>query len=327
MRRLNLVLTLLVLGCSPLDSEVPPSDPPTDEPTPEPAPWPATLSETGLFAEGSVETIAEDVIHYEVAWPLWSDGTIKDRFLHLPEGTTIDTSNPNLWDFPVGTRAWKHFSLGDVLLETRFLHREEDGWVWVAYQWRQDGTDADAVPSGVLDASETLHDIPSTHQCETCHQSQGLLGVGAIQLGADSPTSTLTELTERSLLSAPIEGSTAVPGEGATRETLGYLHGNCSGCHADHYNLPDAYTLRLGVLVGIANPGDSLLYQTAINAPTHHPPTGVAVAPGDPEGSLLYQRMGQRSFYQMPPLGTEVVDSDAHATVYEWIMGLPQEQP
>ena len=50
----------------------------------------------------------------------------------------------------------------------------------------------------------------------------------------------------------------------------------------------------------------------------HHP---------DPEGSLLYQRMGERSFYQMPPLGTEVVDSDAHATVYEWIMGLPQEQP
>lgn len=330
MRPLHFLLILLVLGCSPspVPTEEPTDEPPTEEPTPEPTPWPTTLSDTGLFADGSVETIADGVIPYEVAWPLWSDGTIKDRFLSLPEGTTIDTSDPDLWDFPVGTRAWKHFSLDGVRLETRFLERGDEGWVRVAYQWREDGTDADAAPDGALDAGGTLHDIPSTYQCDTCHQDEGLLGVGAIQLGADSPTATLDHLTAGGLLSAAIEGSTSVPGEGATRETLGYLHGNCGSCHADHYSLSDEYTLRLRLLVGTESPSDSLLYETAINAPTHHnQTTSVAVVPGDPEASQLYERMGLRSLYQMPPLGTEVVDTEAHAAVSEWIMGLPLSSP
>jgi hypothetical protein len=321
-------LIILSLGCSaePLGDPVPdpPTEPPTEEPTPEEVPWPDTLSKTGLFAEFAAETLAAGVIPYAVAWPLWSDGTAKERFLWLPEGAVIDTSEPNLWGYPVGTKAWKHFALDGIRIETRFLERAADSWVRIAYQWRDDGSDADAVPDGVLDASGTLHDIPSTYQCATCHISEGLLGVGAIQLGADSPTATLNELWAGGSLSDPIEGSTAVPGEGATRQTLGYLHGNCGGCHVEHYDLSDQYPLRLRLLVGTEAPEDSQLYLTAIDTPTvHTETTTIAVVPGEPEASQLYERMGVRSLLQMPPLGTEVVDVEAHGAVHDWIMSLP----
>ena len=37
-------------------------------------------------------------------YPLWSDGAEKQRYLSLPPGTQIDTSNMDDWKFPVGTR-------------------------------------------------------------------------------------------------------------------------------------------------------------------------------------------------------------------------------
>lgn len=336
MRTLWLCLLAIVLAphgaCTTQDpgdpGPEPPTEPPTEEPTPEPTAWPATLSATGLFAEGSTEILGDGVLPYEVAWPLWTDGATKERFLWLPEGEVIDSSDPDLWDYPVGTRAWKHFGLDGLRIETRFLERRAEEWVRIAYLWREDGSDADAVPDGVLNANDTSHDIPSTYQCETCHISEGLLGVGAIQLGVDSPTSTLAELDASGFLSDPIEGSTSVPGEGATRQTLGYLHGNCGGCHVEHYHLSDQYPLRLRLLVGTETPEDSQLYLTAIDAPTvHTETTTVAVVPGEPDASQLYERMGVRSLLQMPPLGTEVVDGEAHSAVHDWIMSLPASGP
>jgi len=43
--------------------------------------------------------------------------TEKRRWLRLPTGTAIDKSDPDHWQFPVGTQLWKQFSRGDVLLE------------------------------------------------------------------------------------------------------------------------------------------------------------------------------------------------------------------
>lgn len=300
-------------------------EPDTELDTEAPLPWPETLSATGLYADIASETLAEDVLTYEPAWPLWSDGAAKERFFALPPGGVIDTSDPDYWQFPLGTRAWKTFIRDGVRVETRYLERTETGWTWIAYAWREDGSDADPVPNGVIDAAGTAHDIPFEGACFRCHQALGLLGVGAVQLGADSPGDTLADWTERGLISDPIAPEdTVVPGEGTTRHALGYLHGNCGGCHIDGYYLDTAFSLRLRTLVGTATPDDSLAYLTAINTPARHAlEADLIVAPGDPERSQMLLRMGERGNLQMPPLGTELVDHDALSTVRAWIESLP----
>ena len=63
---------------------------------------PTRLSETGI-ASGQP---------YTPNFALWSDGAAKERWLSLPAGTEIDTSDPDDWRFPDGTRAWKQFAVG-----------------------------------------------------------------------------------------------------------------------------------------------------------------------------------------------------------------------
>lgn len=65
---------------------------------------PEVLSSTGLYSDAEVGVLADDVIEFTPRYPLWTDGATKRRFLLLPEGGQIDTSDANDWAFPVGTR-------------------------------------------------------------------------------------------------------------------------------------------------------------------------------------------------------------------------------
>jgi hypothetical protein len=48
------------------------------------------------------------------------------------------------------------------------------------------------------------------------------------------------------------------------------------------------------------------------------------IAPGDPESSVVVQRMSSRhAAVQMPPLGTSTVDGDAVRLVSGWVRELP----
>jgi hypothetical protein len=46
------------------------------------------------------------------------------------------------------------------------------------------------------------------------------------------------------------------------------------------------------------------------------------VAPGDPDRSILLERLSRRGPGQMPPLATNVVDEQAVKLLREWITGL-----
>ncbi len=288
-----------------------------------PVPWPEHLSETGLYQDVAARTLADGVRPFSPAFPLWSDGADKDRFIALPEGTSIDATDADHWVFPVGTRAWKTFRVGGEAIETRYIERGSDGWIWVAYAWRPDGSDADAVPQGVRDAAGTTHDIPDTAACEDCHEALGLVGVGALQLGDDNANATLDAWTVDGWIEPIITANTAIPGNEVERAALGYMHANCGSCHIDGTLAGDKVALRMHGTVGAGSPQDWPVYQTAIGAPTHHVlQTSISVVPGDPDASQVAERMAQRGFLQMPPIGTEVVDQDGVAAVRAWISGL-----
>ncbi len=285
---------------------------------------PLLLSETGLYADIARRTLDDGVAPYAVQHDLWSDGATKTRWLRLPAEEPIDTNDADRWIYPVGTRAWKEFAVGGRAIETRLLEKTApNAWRAVSYAWREDGSDADAVPGGLPDAASTEHDIPSAEDCVRCHMGDGrewMLGVTAVQLTAES----VARLAGASAFTTPPPGAHAVPGTGDTSAALAYLHANCGHCHADDYFLADKFSVRFRLRVGDLWPEATSAYTTGIDAPTRHDVGGTTrvISPGSPAQSQAWVRMGVRDYNAMPPLGTERVDDVGRDVIRRWIEGL-----
>ena len=183
-------------------------------------PYEPLLSQTGLYSDIVNRTLNQDIIEYQPQFVLWSDSASKNRWLYLPPGTQIDTSNMDYWVYPVGTRAWKEFTRDGVLVETRLLHKYgANQWAMVAYQWNSAGTEAMPVPAGVQNASSTQHDIPSSADCTTCHDKMEdkLLSVSAIQLSHTLPGKNLMDLAQVGKLTNPPSAPFTLPGNATDR--------------------------------------------------------------------------------------------------------------
>jgi hypothetical protein len=310
-------------------------------------PLPQRLRDTGLYAPGSTTDVASGVLAFSPQYPLWSDGATKRRWIALPPATSIDASKPDAWAFPVGTRLWKEFSVGGRV-ETRFIERLQDGsWRFATYVWNEDGTDAVLAPvDGIASLSRAggrRYAIPSEADCRACHEGAAVpvLGFSALQLSPDrdplaphaepSTGVDLRELVARgwlrnlpvALLKQPPRIAAASPTE---RAALGYLHGNCGHCHSK----PDesGASVPVGVVLAqsAAEPDSAASVVRSLvgvesrfrPAATKH--TTQLVAPGASHASVLTLRMRSRvPSVQMPPLGSEVPDSEALALIERWI--------
>ncbi len=82
---------------------------------------PGWLSQTGLYADIDGDVVTEAAIGFEPQFPLWTDGAKKRRWLLLPEGAQVDTSDPNAWVFPVGTQLFKEFTRDSIRLELGWM--------------------------------------------------------------------------------------------------------------------------------------------------------------------------------------------------------------
>ncbi len=286
---------------------------------------PQTLSETGLFSDIATRTLASDVRQYGVRNQLWTDAASKTRYFKLPTGTQIDTTVMDAWKFPVGATAWKDFESGGKLLETRMVAKLSDNppeWSYVAYRWRDDGSDADAVPYGEADTQGTTHDIPNIPACKECHGGtrEYFLGFSAVQL----PQSDIDQLAAAGSLTSPPMAPFVIPGDAKAQAALGYLHGNCAHCHSAAHPLAMYNNFRAGLSVTNTDVAATALYQTGLNVSTSHDIDGTVmiIVPGQPDQSQLYNRVNRRDLLAMPPLGTEQVDVSSVALLKAWIEGL-----
>lgn len=297
---------------------------------PEPTPAslakpPEQLSKTGLFADMKSQALGAGVEAYEPKYALWSDGADKRRWLRLPPGSTIDTSDMDYWKFPEGTKIWKEFSKDGKVLETRYMAKYgPDGmdWVYLAYQWNEAGTDAVAVPGGAENVGGTAHDIPSDLTCLKCHEGleDGALGVGAIQLSHDAEGLTLATLIERGLLSDPPAGSVNLPGDEATQQALGYLHANCGTCHNPKGG--EAFSKNAAIIY----------LQSAKQLGSVEQTTTYKEMVTRTNGNLSLllkgvERMMSRPEKQMPPVASELVDKEGVALVDAWNKQLVKKFP
>lgn len=303
---------------------------------------PRTLVDTGLYADPTTFAIRADALEFAPQYPLWTDGASKRRWIVLPEGAHIDASSPDAWRFPVGTKLWKEFAFGRRV-ETRYMELGADGaWAYASYVWNAAEDSAERAPErGVRGIVETTdgarHDIPARMDCLACHEATPtpVLGFSALQLSADrdplaphaQPASRelvdLDDLISRGLVrNLPATLAARLPRIAARspreRAALGYLHGNCGGCHNAHGPLA-----QLGLDLAYSVEHGSNATRTALDAPTRYrsPHTSsLRLASGAPDESLLVQRMASRDpLLRMPAIGSKLVDEQALELLREWI--------
>lgn len=271
---------------------------------------PRLLSETGLAVAGTQPAAFRP---YTPRFELWSDGAQKRRWLLLPDGAQIDTSTPDDWRFPRGTRFWKEFTRDGVRVETRILWKWGDGrddWSMAAYLWRQDQTDAELVPGGVQNALGTPHDVPTAGQCWACHggRASRVLGVSEVQLDP-------ALLSDTRLFTRPVR-SPQLLGSELDGHALGYLHANCSHCHNqtgpdDGPRCYDPYA-----------PFDFTLPSRGVVDVLQTPALTTA---GDVlRAGVVPRAMRGTIGLRMPPLATERVDESAASLIEQWIATLPE---
>lgn len=286
-------------------------------------PLPERLSELGLYPILAQRTkVHSRAIAYEPRYPLWSNGSAKQRFVVLPRGATIDSSKTP-WEFPEGTLFFKTFSYpeetrGERAIETRVLRRARDGYEFATYRWNEAQTEAElldgkkSVPVSVeLGAERFDHEIPSTLQCRSCHESQvtSVLGFEALQLNHRPQGANQTQLValfERGVLKTLPNPAPKISADSELeREVLGYLQGNCVHCHngsdgpASAFDM--SYPVALKNLIGVETTSELF--------------GGLRVSPGDPKGSALYRGIVRDveggDAQPMPPLGVQRVDPAA----------------
>jgi len=288
----------------------------------------AKLSDTGLYCDIALGTIDQDARYFAPEISLWIDGASKKRYMRLPPGTKIDSTDMDNWIFPVGMKVWKELSLNGKKIETRLLEkRPNNTWLMVAFQWNAQQSEAHPVPGGVNNANGTSHDIPSIGQCRECHHhvADALIGVSPLMLERSSMFGvTLFNLIARGALTQNPVRVIQFPGNQPTRDALAYLYANCSSCHrgtAAHAGL------NLSTSVWDLRPEDTAVYRTAVNGPLATwwwDGDLLRVAPGAPERSVVLARMSTRDpEFQMPQIGTKIVDRTGMTLIYDWIMQIP----
>lgn len=297
----------------------------------------ALLSTQGLYADIATKTVAANVVEFTPAYPLWSDGTEKRRWIALPAGATIDTTNMDHWQMPVGTKFWKEFALGGKRIETRMIERKATtgaigtDWFFASFLWRVDESDAELATAGAKNALGTNHDVPSQAQCNACHGSDTgfILGFSAIQLSKGGAAPTLKSLAADGKLSAPPPADTdyPVPGDGVTAAALGSLHANCGHCHQAAGFAYDATHMVLRLSVSERDAAASQSFLTTVGVPLdewQYVPFTKRIVAGNPEQSSVVFRMKQRgNTLAMPPLGTKLTDDAGIAAVTTWVSSLP----
>jgi hypothetical protein len=305
------------------------------------------LSCTGLYDDVLTKKTTAAARAYEPALTFWSDGADKSRWIELPAGKKIDTTDMDAWIFPVGTKAWKEFKVGGKRIETRLLQKVSLGnWQKTTYVWDDAETDAVRKDDGIFPVPGTdNYEVPKQFVCAACHDgaSDTLLGFEAVSLSLPTTIGvTLDSLKKDGLLSNPPAQTTAVLPNDATNFAalaVGWMHANCgTSCHNARPSAPAQFTgmfLRVkasDILTPTPTPVNMLdSYTTTVGKPMSHqiPDAGMIsrINSGDPQTSGVYLMASNRvlpvSVEQMPPVASHKVDTGGLMRMLEWITAKP----
>jgi uncharacterized repeat protein (TIGR03806 family) len=292
--------------------------------------------------DGEIAPLSAGVVPYELVTPLFSDYAVKRRTVWLPPGTAASYRADDAFDFPVGTLVTKSFGFpaapaspdGPVRwVETRVMVRREAGWTGAAYLWDEGQRAARKLAGGAIrdvdvratDGSvrRAAYLVPSQQQCPKCHGRDSVfvpLGLRASGLARDDQ---LASWTRAGILrGAPAEAAPPRPSwndERASTEirARAYLDANCAFCHDAK---GEARTTGLFLTFGETDPARLGRCKSPVAAGKATGDLRFDVVPGDPDASILLQRMiATEPALAMPEIGRSLVHTEGVALVRAWI--------
>ena len=298
---------------------------------------PDDLFATGCMDGSDPTQASSGLIAYEPAARFWSDGTDKQRWYGLPNGTNINPANPDAWNFPSGSVIVKNFTLNNQLIETRLFMRHPDGdWAGYTYEWNDTQTAATRVRGGsTRNVGGQTWIYPSESQCLECHtQVAGrVLGLETAQLNSDF-TYPSTGITDNQIevynhidvftsdLQEPVSqlprlADPTDPGAALEDRARAYLHTNCAACHQP--GGPTGVDIDLRYDTPLAS-------MQACNAVPQAGDLGIGnarlIAAGDAARSIIVARTNRRDGDAMPPLASTVIDAEGVQLLSDWINSL-----
>ena len=267
---------------------------------------------------------------YQPQYPLYSEGASKRRWIYLPPGTKIDSTNPDEWVFPLGTILWKEFSVGNLKIETRQLRKIKEGfgpesWEFSVYIWRSDQSDAELfnvttdnmnmVPArfAISQVSTTYSLIPNA-ACLTCHRGTKdvALGFNYLQL-SDPNKNTWLKGRDSLWLTTLWLRADSIAGSALDQDTIGYLQSNCATCHNPRGAAANSGNFQhLSTATTLAD--ENIIKTAGMRA-------GLIVN-GDPDNSNLYQRVFSGSMPSKTLLPYKTPDPAAPGKIRSWIFSL-----
>lgn len=233
-------------------------------------------------------------------------------------------------------------------IETRLLTRQNGQWVGYSYRWNDHQSDAALVGAKGDEKEFVIKDprspggvrrqvwrYPSRAECMTCHSRAAnfVLGLTDPQLNKVHDYGGVRDNQLRTLKHIGVfTGSFPKPSDAGLvdpydssqnldQRARSYLQVNCSVCHVEagggNSKMELGFTTR---------PERMNLFSARPQHDTFGIDNAMLISPGDPDRSILYQRLSRRGRGQMPPLVTAMVDEQAVALFRDWIREMKPEQ-
>ncbi len=298
---------------------------------------PDLLSDSNCVQAGNPSQPTASMIPFQVNAPHWTDRAHNQNWLAIPDGTTINHQRGGDWVFPTGSVIMKNFILDDSLIETRFMMLHNDGnWGGYTYEWNDSGTDANLVIGGKeKQIGNQTWIYPSAAECSSCHTAAatGALAPETLQLNGSFTypqtgiTANQVETLEKiGLFSEMLPASPAELGrlvnpydkdQNLQKRAKSWLHSNCSSCHQ-----PGVVT-QIDIDFRYTTPLEDM---KLCNVPPQNEAWGITnpmrLSPGNANKSLVFNRSGRLDEGQMPPIGTNTLDTQGLALLEDWINSL-----
>jgi uncharacterized repeat protein (TIGR03806 family) len=360
--RLGVLSWILLLACGAGATSIPPR-----------------LSGWALFQlDGQALGLGSATHVYDLSTPLFTDYAAKLRVVRLPPGTQAVYAPEAVFDFPVGTVLAKTFAYpvaalstlptniglrvlapelfpdadgGEMLLvETRILVRQPQGWLALPYVWLPGERDAVLALTGrsqdlaLNRGTEPLsikYQVPNANQCKSCHvEVDGFdkrvmpIGPRARFLNRPDPlardaTNQLQRWEERGILAAlpdlatiPRAPNAYDPASGSLDERArAYLDINCSHCHRRSGLASSTGLFLSSETTNLRQLG---ICKSPVAAGNGGSAEDFDIEPGQPGRSLLFKRLGSTDpSTMMPELGRSVADEPGVELIERWIAELP----
>ena len=307
------------------------------------------LSDYAFFT-GALKALLprKGVLNYELSTPLFTDYTVKDRFIALPAGKTIRYTDHGSLDFPDSTFIIKNFAYTNtahqkILIETRLLFKDpaDKQWKVMNYLWNKEQQDAEKwilgkkIPVTLLDNDgqphTTVYQMPNTNDCKRCHINNSILmpigpkarnlnfvrnGQSQNQLAQWAGSGLLTGLPAlEKVPRLPVWTDSAH--FSLNERARAYLDVNCAHCHTRG---GDAYNTGLFLEYEQTGADHLGILKSPVSAGGGAGGLNYDVVPGDALHSILYYRMNSvEPGTAMPELARTVIHKEGVALVREWI--------